>query len=296
MAIKTWISAMRLRTLPLTLACIGLAGFLAASKGSFSMSVFLLSLFTAIFLQILSNLANDYGDSIHGADSEHRQGPVREVQAGNISKRSMLIAIILFAGLSLASGIFLLIRSGINSSEFTVFLLIGLCSIIAAVLYTNGKLPYGYIGLGDLSVLIFFGLIGVGASFYLHTRELDYQILLPALSCGLMSVAVLNVNNIRDIESDLKAGKRSVAARLGRNKAVVYHSIILIVAMLSALVYVLLDFESTKQLLFLLVLPLVFVNIRAVKNKTDALQLDPYLKQMALTTLLFVLLFGYGQL
>ena len=111
-----------------------------------------------------------------------------------------------------------------------------------------------------------------------------------------MSVAVLNVNNIRDIESDLKAGKRSVAARLGRNKAVVYHSIILIVAMLSALVYVLLDFESTKQLLFLLVLPLVFVNIKAVKNKTDALQLDPYLKQMALTTLLFVLLFGYGQL
>ena len=296
MELKAWISAMRLRTLPLTVACISLAGFLAASHGYFSLSVFLLSLCTAVFLQILSNLANDYGDSIHGADSEFREGPKREVQSGNISRKSMFTAMVLFAIMSLLSGITLLFISGINTTEFIVFLLFGLCSIIAAVLYTNGKLPYGYIGLGDISVLIFFGLIGVAASYYLHARIFNAMILLPAMSCGLMSVAVLNVNNIRDIESDLKAGKRSLAARLGRRGAVNYHAIILIIAMLSSLIYVILNYESAVQFLFLLVTPLLFRNVQAVRSKMNALELDPYLKQMAISTLLYVLIFGITHL
>lgn len=282
---------MRLRTLPLALSCIGMGGFLAASQDGFNPYVFFLCLLTTIFLQILSNLANDYGDTIHGADNNARVGPSRSVQSGLISSSAMKSAMFILILLSLGSGIALLYFSDISVQEFMIFMGLGVIAIIAAVLYTNGKLPYGYIGLGDLSVFLFFGIIGVLGTYYLQTKTMDWQLLLPSASCGLLTVAVLNVNNIRDIESDKLAGKNSIPVRLGREHAKLYHAILLLSGIVLALIYVILNFSTPRQLIFLLVLPLLFVNAKAIYTKPAEL-LDPYLKQMALTNLVFVLLFG----
>jgi 1,4-dihydroxy-2-naphthoate octaprenyltransferase len=170
---------------------------------------------------------------------------------------------------------------------------LGILSILAAVAYTIGKKPYGYAGLGDLSVLIFFGLVGVMGSYYLFTKELTLLEILPALSCGLFSMAVLNINNIRDIDSDRKAGKYSVPVRIGREKAIVYHWILLMAGILAALLYTAVNFRSEWQFLFLLSVPLFLLNGKAISSKPSH-ELDPYLKQMALSTLLFVILFGLG--
>ncbi len=295
---KAWISAARPRTLPLALASIGMGSFLAASVGAFSLRVFLLCAFTTIFLQVLSNLANDYGDSVHGADSKDRQGPQRAVQSGVISARQMRTAMILFALLSLSTGIWLLYEALKDASARTVglFFGLGLCAIAAAVTYTAGKRPYGYAGLGDVSVLLFFGLLGVLGTYYLHAKSLSPALVLPALSCGFFATAVLNVNNIRDIESDRKAGKKSIPVRLGREAAVRYHWLLLGAGLLCAVGYVTLTYASPWQLLFLVTLPLLGRNALAVHRNRTAATLDPYLKQMALTTLLFVLTFGLGQL
>ena len=293
--VKPWIKAFRLRTLPLALSCIAMGGFLAASSGAFQWSIFLFSILTTIFLQILSNLANDYGDSIHGADSVDRKGPSRAVQSGAISAAQMKTAIIIFIVLCLASGISLLLISfGMNWNAILFFLGLGVLSILAAIAYTVGKKPYGYAGLGDFSVLIFFGLIGVMGSNYLFTKQLNWTQVLPALSCGFFSMGVLNINNIRDIESDRKAGKFSIPVRIGREKAIAYHWFLLLAGMVSTTVFVVLTYQSPLQLLFLLSFPLLVVNGLNIQRKPSE-QLDPYLKQLALSTLLFVVLFGLGQ-
>lgn len=293
---KAWLEAFRLRTLPLALASIGMGSFLAAAESRFRWPIFALCSLTTIFLQVLSNLANDYGDSIHGADSEDREGPQRAVQSGAISSASMKNAMYLFGTLSLVSGIGLLYVAGIGIQVLLLFLGLGVLAIIAAITYTAGSKPYGYIGLGDISVLIFFGILGVMGTFFLHTGFIDWKYLLPSISCGFFAIAVLNVNNIRDIQSDTKAGKRSIPVRIGRDKAVIYHWGLLIGGLLSALTFVLLDFSSFYQLIFLITVPLIIKNGKAVATLTKPKDLDPFLKQMALTTLIFVLTFGIGQL
>ena len=294
--VKAWLSAFRLITLPLALASIGMGTFLAASFESMQPKVFLLSALTTIFLQILSNLANDYGDSIHGADSISRKGPQRAVQSGQISSKAMYVAIILFVFLSFTSGVWLLIEATNSWQTFGLFLILGILAIIASITYTAGSNPYGYIGLGDISVLIFFGWVAVLGTFYLHTQFIDWWIILPASSCGFFATAVLNLNNIRDIESDKLAGKNSLPVRMGKSSAIKYHWFLLIAGIVSAVAYVGFNFQNASQFLFLIVLPLLFVNGKAVYEKTEASQLDPYLKQMALTTLLFVITFGIGQI
>ncbi len=294
---KNWLVAFRLRTLPLSLASIGMGAFLAASSGAFNPLVFGLCALTTILLQVLSNLANDYGDSIHGADSVERQGPSRAVQSGAISKAAMKNAIIIFVILSLVSGVGLIyIAFGWLTFNFLLFLGIGALAIVAAITYTAGYRPYGYAGLGDISVLIFFGFVAVMGSAYLYEGSLNRDYLLPAISIGLFSVAVLNVNNIRDIESDRQAGKKSIPVRLGRAAAVRYHWLLLFVGTSTSVIYVLLNFDIYTEFLFVLTIPLLLINAFAVKHKTTAAQLDPFLKQMALSTLAFVILFGLGQL
>jgi len=294
MAIKNWLSAFRLRTLPLALSCIGMGGFLAAAAGKFDALVFSLCCLTTIFLQVLSNVANDYGDSIHGADHAARRGPMRAVQSGAISSSQMKNAVIVFAVLALVSGISLLLVSlGWNVKALSLFLGLGVLSIIAAIAYTVGKKPYGYSGLGDVSVLIFFGLVGVMGSLYLFTQNIFWMDILPALSCGFFSIAVLNINNIRDIESDKIAGKYSIPVRIGKQNASRYHGFLLLAGIACSVMYVLLNFQSVSQFIFLLTLPLFLINARAVTSKPSE-ELDPYLKQMAITTLLFVILFGLG--
>lgn len=294
MDLKIWVQAFRLRTLPLAISCIAMGGFLAAAAKAFRWDIFFLCVLTTIFLQILSNLANDYGDSIHGADSNERKGPERAVQSGKISSSQMKAAVIMFVALCLASGTTLLIVSfGINWQAILFFFSLGLLSIAAAVAYTVGRKPYGYAGLGDLSVMIFFGLVGVLGSYYLFTQRLSWHQLLPALSCGFFSIAVLNVNNIRDIESDRKAGKYSIPVRIGREKAILYHWFLILAGIISTIVFSILTATSSWGWIFLLSVPLFLRNGLAVSKKPSD-QLDPYLKQMALSTLIFVVLFGLG--
>lgn len=293
---KAWLHAFRLRTLPLAISCIGMGSFLAAAEGFFRLDIFLLAVLTTIFLQILSNLANDYGDAVSGIDSDERKGPKRAVQSGAISKTQMRNAMVLFVMLSLVSGItLLLVAFGLNWSALLFFFGLGLLSIVAAIAYTVGKRPYGYVGLGDISVLLFFGIVGVGGSYYLFTQIINWMVLLPALSCGLFSIGVLNINNIRDIESDQKAGKYSIPVRIGKQNAAIYHIAISLVGVLSAVVFVILNYVAVWQLLFLLTSPFLYsINVAVLNKPSD--QLDPYLKKMAISTLLFVLLFGIGLL
>jgi 1,4-dihydroxy-2-naphthoate polyprenyltransferase len=293
---QAWLHAFRLRTLPLSLSCIGMAGFLAAGVQKFDLVIFSWCCITTIFLQVLSNLANDYGDSVNGADHAGRMGPARAVQSGTISLVHMRNAVVMFSLLSLVSGIVLLWLSfGTNWLAIFFFLGLGLLSILAAIGYTVGKKPYGYMGLGDISVLVFFGLVGVMGSFYLFTHQISWQEVLPALSCGLFSIAVLNVNNIRDIDSDRMAGKYSIPVRIGKRKASLYHWILLSAGLMSTVIYTLLNFQSPWQFLFILAAPLLIRNGIAVHQKPSS-ELDPFLKQMAFSTLLFVLLFGIGLL
>lgn len=295
---KAWLAAARPRTLPLALASITLGAFLAAANNVLNLPVAILAALTATLLQILSNLANDYGDSIHGADHLERLGPARAVQSGQISARAMRAAIVLVALLAAISGLSLLwLAFGAQALLlFLVFILLGAAAIGAAVTYTAGKRPYGYAGLGDIAVLIFFGWVGVLGTYFLQAQQLDWTLLLPATSCGLLAVAVLNINNIRDIESDKRAGKYSIPVRLGPRKARLYHWILLAGVVLTACLYVLFNYHSPWQFLFLLSLPLLWQNGKAVAHTTDPRRLNPLLKHMSLTTLFFVLTFGIGQL
>lgn len=295
MNLSAWISAFRLRTLPLALSSVTMGGILAASEGKFDSLVFGVCCLTTVLLQILSNLANDYGDTVNGADHAGRMGPGRAVQTGTITAATMRSAILVFIVLCLLSGISLLILAfGWDYRLLLTFFTLGLLCIAAAVLYTMGKRPYGYAGLGDLAVLVFFGGVGVTGSLFLFTHTLVTSSLLPALAIGLFSVGVLNINNMRDIESDRQAGKYSIPVRLGKARAGIYHWYLLGGGVLSAVVYTILSYRSPTQFLFLLAVPLFLIIGKGVNAKPSS-ELDPYLKRMALGTLLFVILFGAGQ-
>lgn len=270
--------------------------FLAVAHGSFNTVLFVFCLLTTTFLQILSNLANDYGDSVHGADRQSRVGPLRAVQTGAISARQMKRAVFVFASLSLLCGLLLVWEAFHNNLVLLFsFVALGLLSIAAAIGYTMGKRPYGYVGLGDLFVLIFFGWVGVGGTYFLFTQAWQWSVLLPASAVGLLATGVLNVNNIRDIESDRAAGKQSIPVRLGRRRAIVYHQLLLGAAVVLSLIDAFWTGTSPYAFLFLLVVPGLLFNGWAVATRPAA-RLDPLLRQLALTTLVFVILKGLGGL
>ncbi|MCD6200702.1 MAG: 1,4-dihydroxy-2-naphthoate polyprenyltransferase [Bacteroidales bacterium] len=296
--LKAWISAFRLRTLPLSLSSIILGGALAYADKPFRWQIFLLALVTTLFLQILSNLANDYGDYSHGLDNQERVGPQRSVQSGTINPQEMKTGILVFILLSLASGLWLILSStGMALSvEGIVFLVLGLLSIGAAIKYTIGKHPYGYYGLGDLFVFLFFGLTGVLGTYYLITHHLQADLFLPASALGCLSTGVLNLNNMRDLESDRKNGKKTLAVLLGPRLSRYYHLILLTLAILLSLVYIILNYHSPWQFIFLIIIPPLAENIRTVFRAPSLSILDPLLKKLALTSLLYALAFGIGML
>lgn len=295
---QIWLAAMRLRTLPLALACIMLGAFLAAANDLFRWPVTILCLLTAVFLQILSNFANDYGDSLHGADHGERLGPQRAVQSGAVSATAMKRAVLVTGLLAAVSGLSLVIIAfGLSALPIVLlFLVLGAASIWAAVNYTAGKRPYGYAGLGDLFVLIFFGWVGVVGTYYLQAQSLPWELFLPATSAGLLAVAVLNVNNIRDIDSDKLAGKITIPVRLGPERARIYHWCLLIMAFVLACLYVVLTYQAPWQFLFVLAGPLLLKNGSTVTQTYDPLKLNPLLKQMVFTALIFDFLLGLGQI
>ena len=224
--IQAWIGATRPKTLPLALCSILLGSTLAHTTGALSVSTLVLAIITASLLQILSNLANDYGDAVKGTDNEQRIGPTRAVQSGDISLPTMKKALWVTSVLTLLSGLALVMISVNTPIQIVLFLGVGISSMLAAVAYTVGKRPYGYLGLGDLAVLLFFGFVGVIGSEILHTGVFNPLSLIPAAASGLLSVAVLNINNMRDIDNDEASGKHTVPVRIGLQSAKQYHLIL----------------------------------------------------------------------
>ena len=294
--IKHYIDAARLRTLPLSVSGIIIGSFIAASQGFFDWLICLLALLTTIGFQIISNFANDYGDGVKGTDNDDRVGPKRAIQSGAISPKQMLKAIILSSALTLIIAI-LLIYKAFGKNDFinlTVFFLLGILSIAAAIKYTVGNKAYGYSGFGDLFVFLFFGLLSVCGSYYLYTKQLDFSIFLPAFSVGFLSIGVLNLNNMRDRNSDIKSGKRTLVVKIGRETAKYYHYLLLVLSFLFAISYSLINYQSLFQFLFLIAYIPIIRHFIVVYNSKKPELLDPELKKLAISTFLFSILFGVG--
>lgn len=294
--IKYWIQAFRLRTLPLALSSIIIGGFLAFFDGQFNFLVTFLAVITTTLLQILSNLANDYGDFKSGTDNKNRIGPERTIQGGKISPSAMIKGIIITSILSLAFGIWL-IYEGTKMLSFSfalIFFIIGLGAMAAAIKYTVGKKAFGYFGLGDFFVFIFFGLTGVLGTYFLNTHFLRIEILLPAISIGFLSTGVLNLNNMRDRENDEISGKNTIVVKFGIKTAKYYQAFLVFGALVSAVIFMLLNYSSPFQFLFLVTIPVLFYDLNKVLKNTEPAKLDPFLKRLTLTTLLFSITFGIG--
>ncbi|XMD34050.1 MAG: 1,4-dihydroxy-2-naphthoate octaprenyltransferase [Candidatus Karelsulcia muelleri] len=268
--IYNWIYAFRLKTLPLSLSGLILSTFIFFSKKNlFNRDIFIWSSFTSIFLQILSNIANDYGDCIKGTDNITRIGPKRTIQSGIISKKKIKLALIIISCLSFFSNIILLFFSFNEKFSYRIlFFLIGiiLC-IYSAITYTIGKNPYGYKGLGDLSVFIFFGLISLEGNYYLYNHFLNKEILLLGISLGFLTVSVLNINNMRDIDNDNKNGKYTLPVRIGLKKAKIYHIFLMIVPFLLSILYVFLTYKSISQYLFIILIIPTIRHLRRINHK-----------------------------
>ena len=309
---KAWIKAMRLRTLPLSFSVIIVGNAFAYGQRDsgcfgpieeFNWLLFSLTLLTTLLLQILSNLANDYGDAKKGADNEGRIGPERAIQSGLISPSSMLRGIILTSVLSLGSGITLLFIAFGSSIDWTfiTFFILGILSIAAAIKYTIGKGAYGYAGLGDLFVFIFFGMIGVVGSYYLHRLRIDDFVLLFAVTMGALSTAVLNLNNMRDRVNDAKVGKNTVVTKLGFEGGKKYHYFLFILAYIPiGIIFVPLGDSHWQVLLFLSPVFIIHaVHLLKVRKIKEPVEFDPELKKVALSTFLLALIifglvyFGY---
>ncbi|MCE2573574.1 1,4-dihydroxy-2-naphthoate polyprenyltransferase [Motilimonas eburnea] len=291
---QVWLPAIRPRTLPLACGSIVTAAGLAYQYQVFDAVILILCLLTAILLQIISNLANDYGDALTGADDAERIGPLRVTQAGLVTPLQMRIAIGLTTLLAILSGLGLLHYVFDDIWQWLSFIGLGALSIVAAITYTMGKHPYGYMGLGDLAVFLFFGLLGVMGSFYLYQLSLNWLIFLPAISCGALATSVLNINNTRDIVTDRKAGKKTLALRLGRTGARRYQWGLLTLAVVSSLVYQsTLDF-SPFHYGFLLALPLLLRASLTLQQTEEGECLNQALKMTAMASFLYCCLLALG--
>ncbi|NDP22936.1 MAG: 1,4-dihydroxy-2-naphthoate polyprenyltransferase [Paludibacter sp.] len=294
--IQPWISAFRLKTLPLALSNTIIGSSLAAADEKFRWSVFCLAALTTIFLQIMSNMANDYGDFVNGKDTAERIGPKRMVQSGEISPKTMLRGIILIGILCAASGVSLILigTQGMDITNLLVFGVLGIAAIAAAIKYTVGNNPYGYRGLGDIFVFVFFGLVGVIGTYFLHTQSFHWDLLLPASAIGFLSTGVLNMNNMRDYDADKNAGKRTIVVAMGEKKAAFYHLFLIVGAGLLTIVYTLLNYHSVWQWLFLLSFPIFALNLRKVFTYKNSKELYPELGKLAFGCLFYSLTYGLG--
>ncbi len=293
---KAWVQAARLRTLPLSVSGIIVGAAMADMDGYFRWDIFVLALLTTMAFQVLSNFANDYGDGVKGADSEERIGPKRAIQSGAISSSVMKKGVVITAIASLLLAMLLIYVSFGRDHVWygALFLLLGLASVVAAIKYTVGGSAYGYHGLGDVFVFLFFGLVSVCGSYFLFAKHLSWAAFLPAVTVGLLSVAVLNLNNLRDIDSDLKAGKRTLAVLLGKNATRNYHFIIVSLAMITSTLFLVIEYQHIANALFLVSFVPVSMHLNRFLNVSTARALDPELKKVALSVFLFSILFYLG--
>lgn len=316
MDVKKYLQAARLRTLPLSISGIIVGSFLGNhAQSSFAIStistdtlftknvplyassIFWLAILTTIGFQVLSNFANDYGDGVKGTD-DHRIGEKRLVASGSISPKQMKNAMIITGLITLMIALLLIYVSfGKENFRYSLlFFVLGIASIVAAIKYTVGANAYGYSGLGDVFVFVFFGLLSVVGSYFLFTKELTFTIFLPACSVGFLSAAVLNLNNMRDRKNDKIAGKNTMVVKMGVDLAKYYHYSLFMASFLCALIYVLIKFKGPFQFLFIIAYLPIFKHVVFLIKNRDAAALDGELKKVALSTFLFGILFGIGQI
>jgi 1,4-dihydroxy-2-naphthoate octaprenyltransferase len=282
---QAWLKALRLRTLPLSLSGIVLGSFIAYKNGYWNGLIFILAILTTVLFQIVSNLANDLGDSQKGADNPDRIGPMRAVQSGVISQSEMKRAVILTSFLSICSALPLIYIGTQNMSTNILWfyvILTGLC-ILAAITYTIGKKAYGYNGFGDVFVFIFFGLVSVLGVYTLFSKSFDWINILPAITIGLLSTAVLNLNNMRDRINDEKVGKRTLVVQIGGNKAKFYHTFLIIGGIISLAIFL---SKQNSILAYIGLLPCIvlFLHLNKVMKTKNPADFDPELKKVALST------------
>ena len=313
--IKNYIKAARLRTLPLSISGIVVGAFLAKFSvpliretefdglldvdflNEKNYLIFILAILTTIGFQVLSNFANDYGDGVKGTD-DNREGETRMVSSGAITPKQMKTAMVVTGAITLVIAL-LLIYVSFGKDNFlysVIFFLLGVTSIVAAIKYTVGKSAYGYSGFGDVFVFVFFGLLAVVGTYFLYTKQLNLVVFLPAITVGLLSTAVLNLNNMRDRVNDAKVNKNTLVVKIGAKSAENYHYSLLILSLITAVLYVVINYQSPWQFLFLMAyIPIVKHLIFVYKNKEEVL-LDGELKKVALSTFLFAILFGLGNI
>lgn len=303
---KNWIQAARLRTLPLSMSGIIMGSFIARWRlleqgKNWDWRIFALAMLVTLLYQILSNFANDYGDGVKGTDKNRiAQAEQRAVASGKITAQQMKFAVILLAILSLLATLSLLYFAFFPDfmQQFYVFVGLGIACILAAIGYTVGKKPYGYLGLGDIMVFLFFGLVSVCGSEFLFTKTWSWDMLLPATAVGMLSAAVLNLNNMRDIENDALSGKKTLALRLGFRLAMIYQIILMQLPLILVLVFMMMNklHEERKYyafLFFILMLPMMGLR-RKIMEVKEPRELDPFLKQVGIITLVMSVLVAIG--
>lgn len=295
---KTWVSAARLRTLPLSVSGILVGTGIAAQAGYFSLAVFSLALTTTLGLQILSNFANDYGDFVKGTDNEDRVGPERALQSGLITQAEMYYGMVITAS---ATALFALMLIFVafgweNLLYIILFTFLGAAAIAAAIKYTIGERAYGYRGLGDVFVFLFFGIVGVYGCYFLYALDWDWKVLLPASAIGVLSAGVLNLNNMRDRISDKKAGKHTLVVKLGPGRAKQYHYLLVLSAIFFMVIYTALTYQAWDDILYWIAFVPLLRHLKVVMGNRDPEVLDPELKVLAISTFLMAVLFTLGQI
>jgi len=303
---KHWIQAARLRTLPLSLSGIIMGAFIAKWRlsengGTWDWRIFALALLVTLLYQILSNFANDYGDGVKGTDKNRiGEAESRAVASGKITATQMRNAVILLSILSFVATVALLYVAfyPANIREFWIFIGLGIACILAAIGYTVGKKPYGYLGLGDIFVFIFFGLVSVCGSYFLFTKSVSWDVLFPATAVGMLSMAVLNLNNMRDIVNDELSGKKTFALKLGFKKAMIYEIILLQLPILLMLAFLMYNGFQERGLYYpfiVMILIFPFMKLRRTIMKIQEPKLlDPFLKQVGILTFMMAVLTAVG--
>ena len=288
--IRIWLMAARIRTLPAAIAPVLVGTALAGWQHIFHPLRFIAALVGAIFIQVGTNLSNDYSDARRGADAEDRLGPVRVTAGGLVPPRQVLIATYVSFGVAVLAGVYLVVVAGWQ------LLLVGAASILAGVLYTGGPKPYGYEGLGELFVFLFFGIVAVAGSYFVQVKHLDWKAFALAVPVGLLASGILVVNNFRDIDSDRRAGKRTLAVRLGRDKTRTTFAVIVYLAFVLAPVTWVFGPMKPWVLLPWLTLPLAAQIVREVRNRTDGPSLNQALAHTGMLQLAFCTLLSAGLL
>jgi len=288
--VRIWLMAARPRTLPAAVAPVLVGTALAGYLHVFHPLRFIAALLGAIFIQVGTNLSNDYSDARRGADAEDRLGPVRVTAGGLVPPKQVLIATYLSFGVAVLAGVYLVAVAGWQ------LLLVGAASILAGVLYTGGPKPYGYEGLGELFVFLFFGIVAVAGSFFVQVTHLDWEAFALAIPVGLLAAGILMVNNARDIDTDRRAGKRTLAVRLGRGQArTLFAGTVYLAFILTPITWL---FGPTTPWVLLpwLTLPIAAQVVRTVRNRTDGPSLNQALAQTGILQLAFCVLLAAGLL